>query len=81
MSAAGRGNSARGLLLIAAGYAMWEAVGAILEVPFWDALLDRYVAVARERLGSEGDAVWAEGHAMSFDDAVTLALGSASAAP
>ena len=42
MSAAGRGDSARGLRLIAAGYAMWESVGAILEVPFWDALLDRY---------------------------------------
>jgi hypothetical protein len=45
-------------------------------VPFWDALLDRYIGVAREKLGPEGDAVFAEGHAMSFEDAVTLALGS-----
>jgi class 3 adenylate cyclase len=26
------------------------------------------------KLGEEGDAVWTEGHAMSFDNAVTLAL-------
>ena len=38
-------------------------------------LLDRYVAVAREGLGSEAEAVWAEGHALPFDEAVTLALG------
>jgi hypothetical protein len=45
-------------------------------VPFWNALLDLHIGAARERLGSESDAIFAEGHAMSFDDAVTLALGS-----
>jgi len=39
-------------------------------------VLDRYIGRALERLGSEGDAVFDEGHAMSFDDAVTLALRS-----
>ena len=45
-------------------------------MPFWNALLDSYIGAAREKLGSEGDAVWAEGYAMPFEDAVTLALGS-----
>jgi hypothetical protein len=45
-----------------------------MAVPFWDALLDRFIGSARERLGAEADAVWAEGYAMPFDDAVTLAL-------
>ncbi|HMJ00495.1 MAG TPA: adenylate/guanylate cyclase domain-containing protein [Gaiellaceae bacterium] len=75
MSAAGRGDWARGLRLVAAGYAMWESIGATLEVPFWNALLDRYAGVAREGLGLEAEAVWAEGHALPFDEAVTLALG------
>jgi hypothetical protein len=30
---------------------------------------------ARERLASESDTVWAEGHALTFEDAVALALG------
>ena len=74
MSAAGRGDWARGLRLAAAGYAMWESIGATVGGTFWNVLLDRYIGAAREGLGPEGDAVWAEGHAMSFDDAVTLAL-------
>jgi predicted ATPase/class 3 adenylate cyclase len=74
MSAAGRGDWARGLRLTAAGYAMWDSIGATVGVPFWNALLNRYIGVAREGLGPDGDAVWTEGHAMSFDDAVTLAL-------
>jgi len=75
MSAAGRDDWARGLRLIAAGYGMWESIGATVAVPFWNELLERFAGIARERLGSEGDAVWAEGHALKFDDAVTLALG------
>jgi predicted ATPase/class 3 adenylate cyclase len=76
MSAVGRGDWERGLRLAAAGSALWESIGATVSVPFWNALLDRYVGTARERLGAEGEAVWAEGHAMLFDDAVTLAIGS-----
>jgi len=74
MSAAGKGDWARGVRLAAAGVALWESLGATIAVPFWDALLERYIDAAREQLGEEGDAVWAEGHAMSFDNAVTLAL-------
>jgi hypothetical protein len=56
--------------------ALWESLGATIAVPFWRALLERYIDSARVRVGAEADAVWAEGYAMSFDDAVTLALGS-----
>jgi predicted ATPase/class 3 adenylate cyclase len=76
MSAAGKGDWARGLRLVAAGYAVWESTGATVGVPFWNALLERHIGAARERLGPDADDVWAEGHAMPFDDAVTLALGS-----
>ena len=76
MSAVGKGDWERGLRLVAAGSALWESIGATVAIPFWDALMDRYAGAARERLGSEGEAAWAEGHAMPFDDAVTLALGS-----
>ncbi len=75
MAAVGRNDWARGLRLIAAGCGMWESIGATVAVPFWNELLERFAGIARGRLGSEGDAVWAEGHALKFDDAVTLALG------
>ena len=45
-----------------------------ISVAFWDALLERYLGPAREQLGDEADAVWAEGRALAFDDAVELAL-------
>ena len=77
MSAAGKGDWTRGVrLLAAAGKVLWESIGSTLSVPFWDALLERYIGAARERLGAEADDVWAEGHTMSFDDAVAQALGS-----
>ena len=43
-------------------------------IAFWDALLERYIGPAREQLGEDADAVWAEGRALAFDDAVALAL-------
>jgi predicted ATPase/class 3 adenylate cyclase len=76
MSAAGKGDWARGLRLAAAGHAVWESIGATVGVLFWNALLDRHIGAARARLGPDADTVGAEGHAMPFDDAVTLALGS-----
>jgi predicted ATPase/class 3 adenylate cyclase len=76
MSAAAQGDFGRGVRLAAAGVALWESLGATISIPFWDALLDRHIGGARERLGAEADAAWAEGHAMSFDDAVALALSS-----
>jgi predicted ATPase len=76
MSAAGRGDLARGVHLAAAGAALRASLGATISVPFWDALLERYIGPARERLGTEAEAAWDEGFAMPFDDAVTVALGS-----
>jgi len=37
-------------------------------------LLERYIGGARERLRTDADALWAEGRAIAFDDAVELAL-------
>jgi hypothetical protein len=76
MSAVGRGDWERGLRGAAAGSVAWESIGATVAVPFWNALLDRYISATRHRLGSEGEIAWAGGHTMAFDDAITLALGS-----
>jgi predicted ATPase/class 3 adenylate cyclase len=76
MSAAGKGDWARGIRLAAAGYALLESIGSTISVPFWDALLERYIGSARGRHGADADTAWAEGYAMPFDAAVTLALGS-----
>ena len=54
--------------------AQWESLGVSIAVPFWDGLLERYIGSAREALGAEADAVWAEGRALAFEDAVALAL-------
>jgi predicted ATPase/class 3 adenylate cyclase len=74
MGAAGNGDLRRALLLVASVEALWESLGTTISVAFWDGLLDRYIAPAREALGSEAASVWAEGRALGFDDAVALAL-------
>ena len=76
MAAAGRGDLARGVRLAAAVEALWESLGTTISVPFWDALLDRYIGAARSRLGSDTDDLWAEGRELGFAEAVELALGS-----
>ena len=53
---------------------LWESLGISISIPFWDTLLERYLGPAREQLGVGADAVWAEGRALEFDDAVELAL-------
>ncbi len=53
---------------------LWESLGISFSIAFWDALLERFLGPARERLGEGADAVWAEGRALAFDDAVELAL-------
>jgi predicted ATPase/class 3 adenylate cyclase len=74
MAAAGNGDARRALLLAGAIEALWESLGTSISIAFWDALLERYLDPARERLGSEADTVWAEGRALAFDEAVELAL-------
>jgi predicted ATPase/class 3 adenylate cyclase len=75
MAEAGGGDARRALALAASVEALWEALGLSISVPFWDGLLERYLGPARERLGEEADAAWAEGRALAFDDAIALALG------
>ena len=77
MAAAGLGDAERGLRLAGAVEALHESLGTSFHVAFWDALLERYLGPAREQLGAEADAVWAEGRALAFDDAVELALAPA----
>ncbi len=74
MAVAGNGDPERALRLGASVEALWESLGISISVAFWDALLERYVGAARIALGEAADAVWAEGRALPFDDAVELAL-------
>ena len=52
----------------------YSTLGTSLSIDFWDALLERHIGGAREVLGADADAVWAEGRALAFKDAVVLAL-------
>ncbi|HLG08226.1 MAG TPA: adenylate/guanylate cyclase domain-containing protein [Gaiellaceae bacterium] len=74
MSAAGAGEPQRALRLAASVEALWESLGTSFSVAFWDALLAKHIGGAREALGADADAVWAEGRAIAFEDAVDLAL-------
>ena len=74
MAAAGSGDAERALQLAGAVEALWESLGVDLHVGFWDALLERYLGLAREQLGAEAERVWAEGRALDFEEAVELAL-------
>jgi hypothetical protein len=74
MAVAGNGDPARALLLAGAVAALRESLGTSFSIAFWDALLERYIGAARAHLAEEGDAVWAEGRGLAFDDAVELAL-------
>jgi predicted ATPase/class 3 adenylate cyclase len=76
MSEAGAGDPRRGLLLAGSVAALWESLGVSISIPFWDALLERYLAPARVSLGEDCEAVCAAGRALPFDDAVELALRS-----
>lgn len=74
MAAAGKGELARAARLAGAVEALWESLGIAVEVPFWEALLERHIGSARKELGTEGEAIWEEGRALAFDDAVEHAL-------
>jgi predicted ATPase/class 3 adenylate cyclase len=76
MAVAGSGAAESGLRLAASVEALRESLGIAISIPFWDALLERYLGPARKQLGADADAVWADGRALEFDDAIALALGS-----
>lgn len=73
MASAG-GDAHRAVRLAASVEALWESLGTSFSVPFWDELLDKHIGTARRALGTDADAVWAQGRAMPFDDAVGVAL-------
>jgi predicted ATPase/class 3 adenylate cyclase len=74
MAAAGNADPQRALRLAGSVEALWESLGVSMSVAFWDKLLEQHIGGAREQLGADADAVWAEGRALAFDDAVELAL-------
>jgi hypothetical protein len=74
MAAAGNADPQRALRLAGSVEALWESLGVSMSVPFWDKLLERHIGAAREQLGADADAVWAEGRGLAFEDAVELAL-------
>lgn len=74
MAAAGNGDPKRALRLAGAVEGLWESLGTSISATFWDALLERYLGPARTELGDGAAAIWAEGRALAFDDAVALAL-------
>jgi tetratricopeptide (TPR) repeat protein len=77
MSLAGLGERKLALQLGGAVKAEWERIGVDIHVRFWDALLDRYINAAREKLGTaDAEAAWNEGREIAFDDAVKWALNS-----
>ena len=75
MAAAGTGNATRALRLAAAADAAQRGLGVTNLPPFWTALVDRHIEVAREQLGSEAaDVVWAAGAELSLASAVAEAF-------
>ena len=74
MALAGGGDAHRALRLLASVEALFESLGLWTSTPFWDELIDKHTSAARQALGADADAIWAEGRAMRLDDAVGLAL-------
>jgi predicted ATPase/tRNA A-37 threonylcarbamoyl transferase component Bud32 len=79
MSLAGLGEPELALRLGGAVEAELDRIGASMRVRFWDALLERYLGAARQSLEPERAAsAWARGRDMSLEDAIALALETAS---
>jgi predicted ATPase/class 3 adenylate cyclase len=75
MSAAGRGDAERALVLGGSASAIWKATGAEIGVPFWNALLERFLGLARASLPTaEADRAWDAGRSLSFERAIEQAL-------
>ena len=77
MAAAGSGDAVRALRLAAAAEVNIRHLGVEHVPPFWVALVDRHVAMARAALDPDAaDAAWAAGSALSLRQAVDEAQGS-----
>jgi hypothetical protein len=79
MALAGMSQHERALRLAGAAAAYWkELTGTDVSVPFWDALLAKYLGRARDQLGPKASAAaWEEGRQMGFHNAVEYALNPA----
>jgi non-specific serine/threonine protein kinase len=77
MSYAGLGHPERALRLVGAASAEFERIGANPRVRFWDALLERYLGLARASLGEDAaNRASQEGLRVPFDQAVGDALAA-----
>jgi len=75
MSLAGLGKKELAVQLAGAVRAEWDRLAIDIHVTFWDALLDRYIGAAKQRMGVQiSDIAWNKGRSISFEDAFALAL-------
>ena len=83
MAAAGMFRPVRALTLGGAAAAELDRLGIDMSgIRFWNALLERYFAMARAALGdAAADAAWQAGRRMSFDDAVVEARDADATTP
>ena len=79
MASAGLGRPERALRIGGAAAAQLRSLGHQFVVPFWTALLDRYLGQARAALGAEAEAAWQAGERLPFEAAVAEASSSQAA--
>jgi predicted ATPase len=80
--AASQGRAARSARLFGAAEALSEKMGVEVSWSAWRTLNERDLAIARGELGEETfEAAWAEGRAMTFEQAVEYALEDDEASP
>ena len=81
LSAAGLGRDGDALRLEGAVHAKWKELGASDALPFFKAWRERDIGAARARLGEpQATTFFDEGRAMTWDQAIELALASNSVA-
>ena len=77
LTAAGLGRDEHALRLEGAVDAKWKELGVSGAPPVLEAWRERYLSVARARLGeAEANTAFDEGRAMTWDQAIKLALGT-----
>jgi non-specific serine/threonine protein kinase len=76
MSLAGLQQPEAALRLAAAAAAEWDRLRVDVHLRFWDALLDKYLGMARQALGEAAARVWQEGWSLPLDEAMTEALAA-----
>ena len=76
LALAGQGRDRKAMVLVGALKAERERIGVDFHVRFWDALIDRFLRPARERVGPEAAAAEREGRAMGFRAGIDYALSS-----